>query len=221
MSDSIVLRRVAGGSEAQLLNACHLESGGVDAFGAEAVGTFLRQNPFGEIQSEVAAGGQAALFGQDRALFADLYDGHVARLWCLLPDPAGPVEPAVAVAFDPDLRQARGDLLFEPREHPRLDAAGIPRVRAAAQALAADRLPANLRIRTFVLRAFGDGACGAVLFAVYALSGDQVRSGSFGYAAALWDDQGQRLVCDRPWRASIIRLVDQPAQPTSNGEENP
>ena len=81
-----------------LLGACRLESGGVDAFGGEAVADAFRRSPMVDAAIAVAmrAHGQLALFGESEAIFADLFADNIGRLWRVgQPDPGTP-EAAVA-----------------------------------------------------------------------------------------------------------------------------
>lgn len=125
----------------------------------------------------------AALIGQDDALIADVYDGRVGRLWRVGQGLAWPDEPGIDVAFDPDMRQLRGDVCFRAEDHPELDAAGAERLVAAArQHVDQLRRAGALRVRAFVLRAFGDADRAAALLSVHVMSNASNRSAAFGHA---------------------------------------
>lgn len=195
-----MLRAVGAADTAHVLGAARLAVGGHEAFGIEAIADAFRRDPLALGDDDApplfaADPLHAAALHDGQALFADLYDGRVGRLWRVGAAPPCPPEPRVAVAFDPDLRQARSDLLFDAADHPGLlaDAHGI--VRAAARALLA--APA-WRARAFAIRAFGDADAGAVLFAIHRLSAEPMRVGGFVHAAAVWSDGERRVVADDP-----------------------
>lgn len=171
----------------QLLHACRLEVAGYDAFGVEAISDAFRQDPMPLVDAIVAEHDRhfAAITG-DQALFADLYDGNIGRLWRAGRAAPHPPEPFVLVPFDPDLRQARGDIEFAASDHPGLDAAAEARVREAGLAILAHD-PAAWRSRAFCMRAFGTADGGAALFAVNRMTAGPVRATGFGHAVAIWD----------------------------------
>ena len=181
---------------AQLLGACRLEVGGFDAFGVEAIADAFRRDPMALANAVIVEdAAQFAAIAGDQAVFADLYEGNIGRLWCAGRAAPHAPEPFVAVPFDPDLRQARGDIEFAASDHPGLSDDAAPRVRETGlEVLARD--PAAWRSRAFCIRAFGSSARGAALFALYRMSGDRVRASGFGYAVAIWDDSTCRLALD-------------------------
>lgn len=130
---------------------------------------------------ETAVG--AALVGQDRALVADLYDGRIGRLWSVGGAISEPDEPAIDVAFDADMRQERGDVSFRAEDHPSLDPAAAGPLLAAARTLVErTRADGRLRVRAFVIRAFGDAQTSAALLSVFSLGNERNRSASFSFA---------------------------------------
>ncbi len=168
-----------------LLGNCRFEWRGTEACGEEAILEIFRGAPFDSAQAllvETAAA--AAWIGPNGALIADLYDGRIGRLWRIGEGHAPPPEPAVSVAFDPDLRQARGDISIDPADHPELAADMLGDVVAAGHALLMEGAPKPIhRARAFCVRAFSGTNGTAALFAVHCLTGGAVRSGGFGYAA--------------------------------------
>lgn len=197
MSITAAISAIAtGGMPAQLLHSCRLEVGGFDAFGVEAIGDAFRCDPVvldGAAVVEDAM--HFATVAGDQALFADLYDGNVGRLWRAgRPAPHTP-EPFVAVPFDPDLMQARGDVQFAASDHPKLLPEAGARVRESGLAILAQD-PSAWRSRAFCIRAFGEAARGAALFAVYRMSGERVRTSGFGYAVAIWDGAEVQFAVD-------------------------
>lgn len=185
-----------------MLGNCRLEWRGGEAYGEEAILEAFRLAPFdgtGSVLIETPA--SAAWIGYEGALVADVYDGRIGRLWRIGDGEAPEPEPAVSVAFDPDLRQSRGDVLIEATDHPDLAADALPEVIAAGHALLASDAPPPLhRARAFCVRAFTAASETAALFAVHRLTGGAVRGGGFGYAAVMI---GGASVADhapdRPW----------------------
>ena len=193
MTTADTLRALAMGTpmDDSILPACRLESGNVDSFGAEAVGDALRRAPVAALDRAVtiAGPGHCALFTDTEALVADLWDGRIGRLWRIGQRDPWVAEPAVAVAFDPDLRQARADVFVSETDHPALDRGGLDKIASLGRALVHDTRSeyAAYRSRAFVIRAFGDASRGAGLFAIHALAANPVRTPSLTYAAVRWD----------------------------------
>lgn len=179
-----------------LLHACRLEVGGFDAFGVEAIGDAFRRDPVDLTDAVVAEDAMhLAAIVDGQALFADLYDGNIGRLWRAgAPAPMAP-EPFVAVPFDPDLTQARGDVMVAASDHPGLAADALPRVHDAGRAILA-RDPLAWRSRAFCIRAFGSMARGAALFVLYRMTSGRVRASGFGHAVAIWDGADVTLALD-------------------------
>lgn len=169
-----------------LLGNARLEWAGGEAYGEEAILESFRANPLDPGQGKVLQGTAAAAWiGHDAALFADLYDGRIGRLWRLGPGSPPPGEPAVAVAFDADLQQARGGMAFRAADHPDLDAAAQEAVVAAGNALlGGEHVPPLYRIRAFVARAFSAGDDAVGLYALHRLTAETPRRAGFGYAVA-------------------------------------
>lgn len=208
------LRALAGGASgvAGVLGSCRLESGNVDSFGIEAIGDAFRRAPFADADTAeaVAAPGHLALFGGAEAIVADLVGDHIARLWRIGEADPGTPEPAVGVAFDTDLRQARADVFVAGTDHPALDPAALDRVVELGRGLVHVPAPglASFRARAFAIRAFGDVHGGCVLFAVHALAAGPVRAPLLSFAAARWNGADARIVHDR-WRAraALVRIA--------------
>lgn len=182
------LAAIAGGTRhAGLLGNCRCEWGGGEAYGEEAILELFREHPVDIADGEMIQDATAlACFKRDTALFADLHEGRIGRLWRIGPGGGAPIEPAVAVASDPDLRQARGDVLFRAADHPGLASDAATAVIAGGNALIGriDHGPLH-RARAFVLRALGTADRAAALYSVQRLGGGAVRTSGFGYAAAL------------------------------------
>ena len=187
----------SGRAPPELLHSCRLEVGGFDAFGIEAIVDAFRRDPVSLKDASIAETSMhfAAMIGE-QALFADLYDGNIGRLWRAGRAAPHPAEPFVAVPFDPDLRQARGDIEFLASDHPQLDAAAEARVRTAGLAIL-DHDPMAWRSRGFVIRAFGTAARGAALFSVYRMTADRVRASGFGHAVAVWANDTIDIAVDQ------------------------
>lgn len=174
-----------------LLGNARCEWQGVEIVGEEAILASFARAPFVAGSSEilVATPSAAAWIGSTGALVADVYDGRLGRLWRLGPGETGECapEPRVDVAFDPDLRQARGEVLFRPEDHPDLEeAARAGLLEAASQMLADRRADGALRARGFVVRAFGASHGAAALVAVHTLSSGSPRAAELRYAALGW-----------------------------------
>lgn len=202
------LQALLRGDAAPVLEACRLESGGVDWFGAEAVRDAFRRAPIATADDMEFLDFQTglALFTEGEALFADLYGDHVGRLWRIGQADPGTPEPAVAVAFDTNLAQARASVLFAASDHPGLAADGAARVAAAGRAIIDD--PLQFRARAFVVRAFGDAQSGAALYAVHGLAAGPVRSPSLLMAAACWTGATVRIVRDpAPSCTPLVRIA--------------
>lgn len=184
-----------------LLGNCRLEWCSGEAYGEEAILELFRLSPFDPGQDAVLiqTDASAAWIGCDGALVADLYDGRIGRLWRVGDGSSPEPEPEVSVAFDPDLRQQRGDILMRADDHPELtDVIGV--VAAGKKLLTAASSQPLHRARAFAVRAFTGEKGTAALFAVHRLTGGATRSGGFAFAAAI---VGGLFVADhapkRPW----------------------
>ena len=214
MSALATLRALAGGEAVAsgLLGDCRLESGNVDAFGVEAVGDSFRRAPMADAATAMAveARGALAIFGATEAIVADLFGKTIGRLWRVGQAAPGMPEPAVAVAFDTDLRQARADVFIDPADHPGLDASALDRLMALGRGLIDDSTPEfrTFRARAFVVRAFGGGDTGCALFAIHALAVNPVRTPHLTFAAVHWDGAATRIIRDRVRpRLEHVRIV--------------
>ena len=192
MSTAETLCKLIGGDRAAtVLGACRLESGGVDAFGSEAVLDVFRRAPVGD-GAIVASPTSLALFTDAEAVFADLYGDHIGCLWRVgQPDP-GDTESAVGVAFDPDLAQSRVAVAFAASDHPEFEADAAACQDAAGWTII--EYPACYRVRAFVVRAFGDAHSGAALFAAHGLAAPPVRTPILTVAAARWDGDAVQII---------------------------
>jgi hypothetical protein len=187
---------LAGAGSSSLLNSCRLDRRG-EVYGEEAILACFRAVP-AQVEGglRLEAEGSAAIVGTDRAVFADIYSGHVGRIWYVEPSP-GPmrVEPAMPVAFDIDLAQARADILFRVDDHPDLCPTAAERLQAAGrEVLTHPSSRAAFRARAFAVRAFGDRDRGAALFALHRLGGSEPREAGFAYAVAAWSGDERRTV---------------------------
>ena len=198
------------GQSPQLIGNCKCEWAGAEIYGEEAIGEAFRAAPM--VAQEDAlfleSAQHAAWFTGNSLLFADLYDGRIGRLWRLGPGETPALEPAVSVAFDPDLRQPRGGVYARAEDHPLLAPAQFPAIEAAAAGLIAAPAGARQhRARAFLVRAFSAGERAAALFAVHRLSGGEVRSSGFGFGAVALGDGLPRIIRDKPvsapWTARL------------------
>lgn len=185
-------QRPAGG----LLQTCRLEVAGGGFYGEEAILERGRAAPIDLSGAEEVRGpGQLALFTDAAAVVADVYGERVGRVWAIgSADPAEP-EPMVAVAFDPDLRQERGGVLWDAADHTHADAILLERLVDAGERLVAET-GAAYRARAFLIRAWGEAEHGVGLFAVHRLGAAPVRASEWSYAAVLVSGGGGRIVRD-------------------------
>lgn len=183
------LRALAQGnlpSDDGLLGNARCTWGRGNFVGQEAILASFAARPFnleGELFSVVTPQG-AALIGENRALVVDLYEGRIGRLWRVGEEIARPSEQAIDVAFDPDLSQEHHDLFFRAEDHLNLDpVAGERLLTAGRDLLDQVRNGGKLRVRGFVVRAFGGPQASATLISLYTLDNETRRSASFSYAA--------------------------------------
>lgn len=195
-----------------LLHNCRLEGCGSASYGVEAIVENFRVLPMANMTDHLAFEDAAhiAVLAGEEALFADLIDGNVARLWRMGSDDFRTAERGVSVSFDPDLVQKRQDFLFDPEIHPALSSNAFERLTVIGQGLAAN--DGAYRTRVYALRAFGTADRGAALFAVYRLDGDSERTSGFTYAAVAWgasethivhDVAGQAALSIQPWTPHV------------------
>ncbi len=157
-----------------------------ELLGEEAILAEFSARPFnlGEELFSVETPQAAAFIGSSGALFADLYGGRIGRLWRIGAGIAPSSEPAIDVAFDADMRQERGDLSFRAEDHPNLDSSAAEGLLSAGRDIIDGlRGEGKLRVRGYVIRAFGDTQASAALLSLFTLSNGTRRSASFSYAA--------------------------------------
>jgi hypothetical protein len=205
MSAVETLRALAAGARpvSGLLHTARLEAFGVEAYGEEAILESLRRKPMQASAGAtvIKAPGHLAICDKDTALFADLYGENIARIWRLGDGRPVAAEPGVSVAFDPDLSQVRGDVFFNRSDHPELAEDCVDAAMASGHRVLID--VAAYRARAFAIRAFGTARSFAVLFAVYRLSGDGMRTSGFSMAAAVGDLNGVRCITDAVGQAAV------------------
>lgn len=169
-----------------LLGNARCASGRDNFVGQESILASFSKRPFnleGELFSVETPQG-AALIGENRALVVDLYEGRIGRLWRVGEKTAQPSEQAIDVAFDPSLSQEHDDLAFRAEDHLNLDPVAAERLLAAGRDLIDQmRNEGMLRVRGFVVRAFGTPQASAALLSLFTLDNETRRSASFSYAA--------------------------------------
>jgi len=220
----------AGTACAALLHNCRLEGAGARAYGREEI-LYLFRNARGSLDWVQLVEGKrcAALFTSDAsgpiAMFADLYEGRITRLWYLASTAlaAAPAQ-RIDVPFDPAVGETEPGVAFDPADHPDLQAAHVARVHSwSAGLLEGDgdeaplpRVVAGLsRPRLGVLRAFSSGDLVAVL-AMLNAQRDDGRAGiaQFLIAARLTaehgsgattvvDEAGRQTELARTWRPAL------------------
>lgn len=181
------LRSVAGGeapADDGLLGNARCAWGRGEILGEEAILAAFCAKPYAlESVLAVETAQSTALISNNDAMVADIYDGRIGRLWRVGHDIASAPEPAVDVPFDSDLRQIRGDVYFRAEDHPELDHAASERILSAARTHVEQvRKSGGLRVRAFVVRAFGTSEASAAVLSVYAMSNEPSRTAAFSYA---------------------------------------
>lgn len=196
MTVEATMRALATGSVDPLhvWGGCRLEHATGDAFGIEAIGAALRRRPV-QADGFVECATQSVLIGDSAALFVDVIDDVVVRVWRTGILMSLESEPAVRTAFDPDLAQARGAIIFDPADHPDLADDACSRVLASGRTLLAE-MNAAFRARGFVIRAFGDAASGAALVALVSLGELRVRTPGLARAIIVWREDDLQVVID-------------------------
>lgn len=184
-----------------LLGNTRLEWRGVETLGDEALLSLFARQPFEPGEGAVVIESDRGIVwaGRDNALVADLYDGRVGRLWRLGPGEPGEIEPAVDVAFDPDMNQARGAVFCRAEDHPGLTAATLDVLCGQATSML-DGLRAGgaLRARAFVVRAFRDEHAAVALLAIYTLSDEHPRQSRFAYGVVTTGTESPVAIIDEP-----------------------
>jgi hypothetical protein len=215
MSTIETLQALAAGKpvvSGAVLQHARLAGFGRQYYGEEEIVEHFRRLPLGEGGRILGSPAHAALLWDDRVLFADLAGDHIMRLWRL-----GPGEPAAAgaqisVPFDPDMTQARGDVILRGADHPALATSDVAALGTAGSELArgwimCDSAPA-MRARAFCVRAFSTGDEAVGLFAVYGLSGSDQRQAGFVHALVVTgrdrslvpDTAGMDALLQTQWR---------------------
>lgn len=196
MTVEATMRALATGSidPLHVWGGCRLEHATGDAFGIDAIGAALRRSPV-HVDGFLECPTQSVLIGDGAALFADVIDDVVVRLWRTGSPVSLESEPAVRTAFDPDLAQARGDVIFDPADHPSVAHAAYARVIVAGRALLAE-MSAAFRVRGFVIRAFGDAAAGAALLGLQSLGENPVRVPGLARAIIAWRGDDLQITLD-------------------------
>jgi hypothetical protein len=197
---------------AGLLHTCRLEGCGGESYGVEAIVENFRVLPMAEGADQLVFEDDThmAVFDGEDAVFADVIEGNIARLWRLGSDDFLTLEPGISVSFDPDLVQERRGFFFDAALHPTLSDDAVEKLTTIGQELARD--DGAYRTRIYALRAFGSADRGAALFAVYRLDGDGARTSGFTHAAVAWgasethvvhDLAGQAALSIQPWTPHV------------------
>jgi hypothetical protein len=233
------LRTLAGGHRPEgqgLLSTAHLSGAGLDRMSEEDIVSSFAMTPFDIDKAAFAleTPHHAVLIGEGGAIVADVYDGRLGRLWRIGGLDQSQDERRLHVAFDADMAQARPTSLFvRAEDHPELaDTARTDLLDACRTFIEGRRRLGNLRVRGFVVRAFGDEAQSAALLSLFTLSDKRRRSASFDFAVVGRDGDGRvctvasetnpgewtpRLIVEpasrQDWRGRITcRLIDIPSR---------
>lgn len=170
-----------------------------ELIGEEAILASFSSAPFdaGDVFSFETSQG-AAMIGNDRALIADLYEGRIGRIWRVGGEVALPSKHAIDIAFDADMRQERGDISFRAEDHPELEPDATEALLSASRDLIdQSRRSGNLRVRGFVVRAFGNTRSSVALLSLFTLDNEVRRSAAFRYAVIGIRAGDVLSVCDR------------------------
>jgi hypothetical protein len=228
-----MLRDVISGAESArvaLLHNCRLEGAGTSAYGRDEILSFFRNAHSSPDWVQLVEGIRcAALFTSDAsgptAVFADLYEGRINRLWYLASTALALASAQrIDVPFDPAVGETEPRVAFDPADHPDLQAAHVDRVHSWSTGLLEGdgdetplpRIVAGLsRPRLGVLRAFSSGDLVAVL-AMLNAQRDDGRAGiaQFLIAARLTaehgtgattviDEGGRQAELARTWRPAL------------------
>ena len=182
------LRAISSGTRPAddgLLGNTRCAWGGSEHLSEEAILAAFTSQPLDLTEELVAVetAQGAALIVEGQALVADLYDRRIGRMWRVGSGNVQPTSQAVDVAFDPDLRQERGDVSFRAEDHPELDSVAAEHLLSAVRDLVEEeRRSGKLRVRGFVVRAFGTLEGAAALIALFTLGNEESRSAAFSYA---------------------------------------
>ena len=191
MTDDLI-RMAAGAPVAALLGAASLTDGGAEVYGDEAIVAAFRARPLDLAAATIVTAERTVIaFAGPQALVADVGDGFIMRLWRVGGAPQ-PRERRIDVPFDPDLRQRRGSVVFDPAAFG-LDIAAGERLAAAAAGLVA--ASAAARTRAFVIRAVAAGTTAAALVALYRADPGSI---GFGYAVIAAADGATTVIADDP-----------------------
>lgn len=190
-----------GEAHSAILPTCRLEWSGIEAYGEEAISELFRAAPLAGESDLIECSHACLLSVGDGALFADLYDGQVGRLWRLGPGCSGGPERSVAVPFAPDLHQERGAIQFRLDDHPELHQGHAEAIIGIARTLLypSGEHPLH-RARGFIIRAFSCGDAAAALVALHQLGGGDVRSSGWCYG-------GIRIAAN----GDVTAIVDEPS----------
>ncbi|WP_174273227.1 hypothetical protein [Sphingomonas bacterium] len=218
-ADMLALARVDI-APSPLLQNTSFEGFGSDAYGKEEIAAMLRRHsPFTAVTRQARTARSQAVIGEDAAgrpvaLFADLHDGWITRLWRLGEgaDPA-PLRPVTSVPADADMDQRGGRLGFAPEAHPELEPA-----HAAALVALGDRWLAGQPVdvigalacaRPIILRAFSEGGACAALIRIqgrfpHGLGGFlMLVMIADGETIVLADQDGRAAAERQPWRPAL------------------
>ncbi len=199
MTPRDALTALARGEPAGLLQTCRLTAGATEYYGEEEIAAAFRAQPLDLTDADWTKGEHAvAAVGDTHALFADLAEGRIARLWRIGLAPALRAA-AVAVAFDLDMAQAREAIAVEADDFPDVTAEAIARVEDAGRRIAQDRTTPARRSRAAAIRLLAPGDAVIGLFAVTRGWGAGEPPPGFTYALSVGQQSG-----------GVIRVVRDP-----------
>ncbi|MEE4200916.1 hypothetical protein [Erythrobacter sp.] len=182
---------------AGLLGTAKLSWSRVDRLSEEDILAVFARHPFDadenalKIETEMGA----AIVSDRGALIADLYGGRIGRLWRIGDEREEEREPVLHVAFDTDMDQGRTTSVhFRPEDHPELPPERHEMILGLVQELVDEQRKAGaLRVRAFVVRAFGEGRGAAALVSLFSLSSTGQRSANMDYAVVASDTHERKF----------------------------
>lgn len=193
-----------------VLHNCRTAGFGATAYGREEGAALFRAMPLDLNPGDAVVSDETvALFGNDAdgipaALFADVHDGQIMRLWALgsRQHDAGPVD-ATHVPVDLDLDQRGGAFDVVAVDHPALDPNGAEALRRLGQDWI-DGQPRDIfgpvgRARPILLRAASGGGRSAALMMVQGLT---PTKGVARFAVGVLIGDAGKIVVDAAGRAA-------------------
>lgn len=204
-----VLGHLLAGHGPAVLQTCRLEGLGGALYGREEITDALAALAVGVSRLDLETPRSGFWMDETIAVFADLIDGHVQRLWVMSDRTVLTSAPAIDVPSDPDLRQAVRGVRFDPSDHHGLEPRHAAQIGEAAMAWSIEGMG---RVRPLVLRAASMGDIGLALLRLEAEDCDRpgIRLGLNSVLIVngetvdhRLDEAGRRHALNRVWGAAF------------------